>query len=168
MANTSMSVVVCAFDTQAKAQAARAAMTHIEGEIKPMPVEHTAIVTKNARGEVAFHEADDQRQRVASATGAIADAAAWLLFNVAGMLGPVAGTWTGEWAKAQVERLIRDTGFPDAALTDLGQMLELGQAALILLADDRNKAHIKEQLRALCGQPIDEQLPPNLVEHLRA
>ncbi len=163
---TSHSLIICAFDGQVEAEAAKNAIDELGNEIDELQIIRTAIVRKNDRGEVTFHEPGNAREVAVDVAGALAKGVSWLIYNAAGMLGPLAGVSAEEQAKLTVERFTRDTGFPDEALLELGARLDAGHSALIALVDAGDRDAVVKLLTDMGGHVIDSAVPPDLLTRL--
>ncbi len=163
----SQSLIICAFDGQVEAEAAKNSIDELGNQIQEMQIIRTAIVRKNDRGEVTFHEPGNAREIAVDVAGALAKGVSWLIYNVAGMLGPLAGVSAEEQAKLTIERFTKDTGFPDEALLELGARLDAGHAALIALIDADDRDEVVKLLADLGGQVIDGSIPPDLLTRLQ-
>jgi uncharacterized membrane protein len=168
--NTSQSLIICAFDGaigNVEVDVARTALGELSSKIAELNIAQTATVQKNANGEITVHEPGEAQELLEDVAGAIAKGTSWLLYNVAGMLGPLAGVSAETQAKLVVDRFVKDSGFPDAALHDLGERLNAGQTALILIVDAEDRGEVVQVLQELHGHVIDHDLPTDLVTRLR-
>jgi uncharacterized membrane protein len=159
-------LIICTFDDPEKAGVAKRAVELLDEQLDVVELGNIAIVSKNADGSIVFHETKDHRDTLGNVVGSVVSGVTWLVYNFAGMMGPVAGNAAGMDAKLTVERFARDTGFPDAALQDIGAKLDAGHSALIVLVNRDDTSSVVEQLKDLGGQIITHEIPAELMARL--
>lgn len=165
MTNT-QTLIMCAFNGQVDAEVAKNAIDELSDTIAELDVRRTAIVRKNDKGEVIFHEPGNWRETATDLAGAVAKGLAWIVYNAAGMLGPLAGVTAEADTKATIERFTKDTGFPDAALREVGTRLDAGHSALIAIIDADDREDVIKLLTDMGGHVLDNDLPADLVSRL--
>jgi uncharacterized membrane protein len=98
-----------------------------------------AVVVHDAEGKVSFKETADPSTKKWTARGAIAGGLVGLIFPPSLIAGAVVGgAGAGIWGK------VRDKGFKDKDLKDVGESLPPGSSAIIVIAEDR----VVERLQA--------------------
>jgi uncharacterized membrane protein len=161
-------LIVCTFDGDAKADAARAAIQTLDEQIGTLKLGNIAILRKGADGNVAFWESDEQREYRRDSTFGIV--LGWLLGAANTLVGAPLGVGPGVAAGAALGNEAaaqRDVGFPDQSLRQLGEQLHAGSSALITLVDPEHSATVMAELEQLGGTIIQGQLPPDTVAALK-
>jgi len=165
MAHTQL--IVCTFDGDAKADAARAAILALDEQIDTLKLGNIAILRKGTDGNVTFWETDELREYRRDSTFGIV--LGWLLGAantlVGAPLGVAPGVESGAAFGTQAAAQ-RDVGFPDQTLRQLGQQLHAGSSALVTLVDPQHSATVVAELEKLGGTIIQGQLPPETVAAL--
>jgi uncharacterized membrane protein len=163
---TSLQLIICTFDGADKAESVKQVITELDARLDTIKLGNIAVVKKNAQGEIEFSETKDRRELVSDVAGSVAQGVTWLVYNFAGMLGPVAGATAGGEAKYAVERFMSDSGFPDAALREVGNQLDAGHSALITLVKPDEQRIVVAELEKLGGAMIEHALPTDVIEKL--
>jgi uncharacterized membrane protein len=161
-----LQLIICTFDATARADEAKRAIQSLDSSLDVLKLGNIAIVSKNDNGEVVFRETDDRRNAWGTAIGGLVEGVTWLVYNFVGMLGPVAGTYAGAQTKAAVQRVTEDTGFPDDALQTIGDRLDAGHAALLVIVDAGDASVVTDELVKLGGHLVTHDLPADLVARL--
>ena len=163
----SLQLIICTFDGAEKAEEVRQAIEALDVRLDTIKLGNIAVVKKNADGQIVFHETAERRvEALSTAAGAVVKGVTWLLYNIAGMLGPVAGPLAGQETKAIVQSIAPDVGFPDDALRDIGDRLDAGHSALITLVRPEEYPVVVAELERLGGQLVDHRLPADVVARL--
>src|SRR4051794_14236048 len=109
---------------------------HREGSIDLIDA---AVVVRDADGKVKFEETADPSGKKWAKRGAIAGGLVGLIFPPSIIASAViAGGAGGIWGK------IRDKGFKDEDLKEVGESMEPGSSAIIAIAED----HVLDRLQA--------------------
>src|SRR5580765_6387641 len=122
MAHTQL--IVCTFDGDAKADAARAAIQALDKRLGTLKLGNIAILRKGADGNVTFWETEALREYSRDSTFGIV--LGWLLGAANTIVGAPLGVAPGVEAGAAFgteAAARRDVGFPDQTLRQLGQQL---------------------------------------------
>ena len=91
-----------------------------------------AVIVRGADGKVSFEETADPSGKKWAKRGAIAGGLVGLIFPPSLIVGAaVGGVGGGVWGK------IRDKGFRDEDIKEIGASLEPGTSAIIAIAEDR-------------------------------
>ena len=142
MSSSTMEVFVAAYATE---QGAGAALKDFQAAQRAGAIDliDAAVVVHTAEGKVKFEETADPSGKKWAKRGAIAGGVVGLIFPPSIIASAVvAGGAGGIWGK------IRDKGFKDADLKEIGDSLPPGSSAIIAIAEDR----MVEQLeRGLAG-----------------
>ena len=142
MTTSTVEVFVATYDTEDGAAAAAKDFQAAE-RAGAIDLIDAAVIVHTADGKVKFDETADPSGKKWAKRGAIAGGVVGLIFPpsiiVSAAVGGGAG---GSWGK------IRDTGFKDGDLKQIGNSLPPGSSAIIAVAEDR----MVEQLeRAITG-----------------
>jgi uncharacterized membrane protein len=91
-----------------------------------------AVIVHTAEGKVRFEETADPSGKTWAKRGAIAGGLVGLIFPPTIILGAAVGGGAGGiWGK------IRDKGFKDEDLKEIGESLQPGSSAIIVIAEDQ-------------------------------
>lgn len=159
-------LVVCAFDTPSKADTALEAIASWDRDAHALSLRNVAVVSRAADGRVQFHETGDSRPDVERMAGSIAGGITWLVHALGSSLGIAATELAARQGEMAAHRLLRDAGFPDVALVELGEVLGAGSSALITLVEPEKERVLVEQLEKLGGTLVNHMLPADVVAHL--
>jgi uncharacterized membrane protein len=161
-----MRLIVCAFDATDKADEVEQALEALDRRLETIKLGNIAIVEKTADGQVSFRETKDHRNVISQVTGMAAGAASWLVYAFAGSLGYQAGPAAYSVSYNTAERLIRDSGFLDDALREVGEHLDAGSSALITLVTPDEEPVVIEELERLGGKLIQQEVAPEVLAEL--
>ena len=161
-----MQLIVCTFDAMDKGDDVRAALQALADRLETIKLGNIAVVQKTPEGEIRFHETEDHRHMLSEITGAVAGGVAWFVYAFAGSLGYLAGPAAYHEGYNTAERLVRDTGFPDAALEQIGEHLSAGSSALITLVHPHEAPIVTAELQRLGGTILEHPVPPEVVAEL--
>ncbi|MCX7791458.1 MAG: DUF1269 domain-containing protein [Chloroflexaceae bacterium] len=159
-------LLVYTFDSARQAREAKDAVLDLTRRLGG-PQSHVAVVQKRPDGRITLREPGDLREELSEIAATVVGGAAWFVYTFAGMLGPQSATLAGEAANRAVHRLVRDTGFPDQALYEIGQELEAGSAALVALVPVQERDATVQELERLGGRLWEHPLPASVVAELR-
>jgi len=142
MSTSTMEIFIAAYATE---QGAGAALKDFQAAQRAGSIDliDAAVVVHGAEGKVRFEETADPSGKKWAKRGAIAGGVVGLIFPPSIIASAVvAGGAGGIWGK------IRDKGFKDEDLREIGESLPTGTSAIIAIAEDR----MVEQLeRGLAG-----------------
>jgi uncharacterized membrane protein len=166
MAHTQL--IICTFDGDAKADAARAAIQALDKRLGTLKLGNIAILRKGPDGNVTFSETEALHEYSRDSTFGIV--LGWLLGAANTLVGAPLGVAPGVESGAAfgIEAAAqRDVGFPDQTLRQLGQQLLAGSSALVTLVDPDHSATVVAELEQLGGTIIQGQLPPETIAALK-
>ena len=161
-----LQLIICAFDETGRADEVKGALKELDKESPTVQLGDIAIVKKDADGNISFHETGDRRTVVSKVAGAVAGGAAWFVYAFAGSLGNTAGPLVYNDAYNAAQSRLKDTGFPDSALRELGEHLDAGSSAIITLVTDDEAPLVKARLEQLGGVFIEHTLPAEVAAAL--
>src|SRR3954470_13776693 len=131
MTDKTLEVFVAAYSNETSAGVALDDLKSMEraGSIKLVDA---ALVVRDTEGKVHFEETADPSGKKLAKRGAIAGGLVGLIFPpsiiASGVVGGAAG---GVWGK------VRDKGFKDEELKEIGEQLPPGSSALVVIAQDK-------------------------------
>jgi uncharacterized membrane protein len=161
-----MQLIVCTFDAVDKGDEVQTALAALDKQMESIKLGNIAVVQKTPEGEIRFHETADHRHVLSEITGAVAGGVAWFVYAFAGSLGYMAGPAAYQEGYNTAERLVRDAGFPDAALAQVGEHLTAGSSALITLVHPHEAPIVTAELQRLGGTIVEHAVPPEVVAEL--
>src|SRR5215471_20872431 len=129
--SSTVELFVAAYDTEGGAGAALKdfQVAHREGAIDLIDA---AVIVHGTDGQVKFEETADPSGKKWAKRGAIAGGLVGLIFPPSIIVGAIVGGGAGGiWGK------VRDKGFKDEDLKEIGESLEPGSSAIIAIAEDR-------------------------------
>jgi len=115
----------------------------------------SAMVTKGADGKLQIHETREVTGKKGLKRGAIAAGVFGLLFPPSIIASAIAGgAIGGAWGK------LRDTGIKSGSIKELGESLEPGKAAVIVLADEQTAQATERALQGWDGEVVRHAFTP--------
>ncbi len=165
MAND-LQLIICAFDMVGRADEVKKSLKELDDESPTVKLGDIAIVKKDTDGSISFHETGDHRTVVSKVAGAVAGGVAWFVYAFAGSLGNTAGPLVYDDAYNAAQSRLKDAGFPDYALRELGEHLDAGSSALITLVTPDEVELVKIRLEQLGGVFIEHTLPAEVAAAL--
>lgn len=167
MTTTPLQLIICTFDGADKADEVRKAIEALDAKLDTIKLGNIAVVKKDQAGQIVFHET---RERPVEAVGTLASTVVqgvtWLLYNVAGMLGPIAGPLAGQETRTLIHTLGPDLGFPNDALLAIGAQLDAGRSALITLVKPEEYPIVVDELQRLGGERVEHLVSAEVVARL--
>ena len=131
MAENPVQVFIAAFDNEGQAAAALKDFRSMDRE-GSIDLIDAVVVRRTADGKVSFEETADPSGKKWAKRGAIAGGLVGLIFPPSLIVGAaVGGAGGGIWGK------IRDKGFKDEDLKEIGESMEPGSSAIIAIAEDQ-------------------------------
>ncbi|MCB9542298.1 MAG: DUF1269 domain-containing protein [Myxococcales bacterium] len=156
----SSDLIAIAFETEAEAFAVRERLGRLQDEML-VAVDDAAVVARRADGRVELHQAGNLTARGA-VSGTFWGAFIGLLFGVP-LLGLVGGAAAGALSGA-----LMDHGIDDDFMTELGETLAPGTAALFVLVEADAPGDVLAHLGAHGGQVLRTTLSPADEARLRS
>lgn len=162
-----MRLLVYSFDSVGRAEAARAALAALDRQLGERQG-HFAVVQKSPDGAISLREPRDLRQEIAEIASTVAGGVTWFLYTFVGLMGTPPAFMAEHAADETAHRLVRDSGFPDQALYEIGQALGEGDAAVVALAPSDERDALVAELERMGGRLWEHPLPPAVAAALRA
>lgn len=161
-----MRLLVYTFDQVGQAEAARAAIERLDRQLGPRHGSF-AVVQKGADGAISLREPHDLREEIAQVAATVAGGVTWFLYTFVGLMGTPPAFMAEQAADETAHRLVRDSGFPDQALYEIGEALAVGSAALVALAPAEERDALVAELERLGGRLWEHRLPSAVAAELR-
>jgi uncharacterized membrane protein len=162
-----MRLLVYTFDSVGRAEEARTALEALDRQIGEQHG-HFAVVQKGGDGAISLREPQDLRQEIAQIAASVAGGLTWFLYTFVGLMGTPPAFLAEQAADDAAHRLVRDSGFPDQALFEIGEDLATGSAALVAVVPAPERDALVAELERLGGRLWEHQLPAAVVAELRA
>lgn len=163
----SLQLIICTFDGADKADEVRKAIEVLDAKLDTIKLGNIAVVKKDQAGQIVFHETRERPvEAVGTLAGTVVQGVTWLLYNVAGMLGPIAGPLAGQETRVLIHTLGPDLGFPNDALLAIGAQLDAGRSALITLVKPEEYPIVVDELQRLGGERVEHLVPAEVVARL--
>jgi uncharacterized membrane protein len=160
-------LLVYTFDGAGRAEAARLALEAIDRRLGG-EAGHVAVVMRGTDGAISLREPRDLREELGELASQVAGGITWFVYTFVGLMGPPPAVVAEQLTDDAVHRLVRDSGFPDQALHEIGEALDAGSAAVVALLPEAERAAAVAELEQLGGRLWEHQLPPAVVAGLRA
>ncbi len=140
MSSDTLEIFIAAYDTEGGAAAALKDFKAAERE-GAIDLIDGAVVVHTADGKVKYDETADPSTRRWTKRGVIAGGVVGLIFPPSLIASAIVGAGAGGiWGK------VRDKGFADDQLHEVGESLPAGSSAIIAVAEDRVVAQLESGL----------------------
>ncbi len=167
MMSDDMRLLVYTFDSVGQAEEARADLVALDRQIGERHG-HFAVVQKDGNGTISLREPHDLQQELAQIATAVAGGVAWFLYTFVGLMGTPPAFMAEQATDVAAHRMVRDSGFPDQALYEIGEALIVGSAAVVAVVPADERDAIVAELERLGGDLWEHRLPAAIVAELRA
>jgi uncharacterized membrane protein len=161
-----MRLIIYTFDAAERADEVKEIIQKLDNQIDAIKLGNIAVVQKSAGGQISFRETRDIRNELSELAGIVAGGVTWLAYAIAGALGPAPGQMAGLDAQNVVATRLRDHGFTDEALYEVGERLGRGQSALIALVRPAEEPIVVAELERLGGTLAAHDIAPELAAEL--
>jgi uncharacterized membrane protein len=162
-----MHLLVYTFDSADEARSARTALEALDRQLGEQRG-HFAVVKRAADGAISLREPNDLRSEIAEIAASVAGGVTWFLYTFVGLMGTPPAFMAEQAADGTAHRLVRDSGFPDQALYEIGTALDAGDAAVVALVPESERTELVAELERQGGQVWSHPLPPAVVAELHA
>ncbi len=169
---TTMQLLVCVFDDTVAADQARKAIQALDKQVDTIRLGNIAVLKKDREGKLTFRETEFLARMTSSPVRGAVEGT--LLGVVCGALAPFLGPAApalGTEMEILIDRLPwtrKDLGFPDETLAELGQRLDAGHSALVMLVRPEEVEVVTANLQHLGGHLIQQTLSADLLAELMA
>lgn len=160
-ANVPVQVIVAAFKDVNGASDALKTLQEAKHD-KLIGIKDAAVITKDSNGKVKIKETADMRAGKGATIGAVAG-------GVIGLLaGPVGWAALGGGVIGGLAAKLRDSGFPDERLKQLGEGLTPNSSALVAVIDHRWVADVEQELARQQADLVMQSLTDDIQKQLTA
>jgi len=166
--STPQHVIVATFRATDQAEHALSALESLSHRLHNLALGNVAILEKAPDGTVQVHETHDPRAGISRIAANVAGSVTWLVYGLFGLPGPLAGELAADTTSGSIKRVVRDMGFDDTELEVLGDELDAGSSALILVVPADATPTVAAELGRLGGTVVSRPLTPDVAEELEA
>ena len=162
MSDVPVQVILAAFKDPAGASQALSQLKEAakQGLIR---IVDAAVLVKDAQGKLSIKETADMGGGKGAAVGAVVGGVLGVIFPPSILVGAAAGGLIGGLAAK-----LRDGGFPDARLKQLGEGLTPNSSAIVAVVEHEWVAKVQQQLAAEGANVVTEALAADIHEQLTA
>lgn len=151
-----LDAVVAAFKTPEGASDALAELKRVPNDM--IKVREAAVLVRGTDGKLQIKESHHVAR--GAVVGGVAGAVVGLI------AGPVGWAALGGAAIGGLANRLRDTGFPEARLKQVGEALTPGTSALIAVVEHRWVLDVEQQLRAAAADVMTEEVKADVAAQL--
>jgi uncharacterized membrane protein len=151
-----LEAVVAAFPTEDGAEEALNELRGLDKDV--LEIKEAAVLVRNAEGKLQIKESHHVGK--GAVLGGLAGAVVGLV------TGPVGWVTVGGAAVGALAARLRDSGFPDSRLKEIGEALTPGTSALVAIVEHRWVEKVEEQLRAEGVRIVTEALKADVAAQL--
>jgi uncharacterized membrane protein len=151
-----LQAVVAAFPSEEGAARALEDLRKIDKEL--LGVKEAAVLVRGADGKLEIKESHHAGR--GAVVGGVAGAVIGLI------TGPIGWVTVGGAAVGALAQRLRDTGFPDDKLREIGEALTPGSSALVAVVEHRWVVKLEEQLRAAGAKYATEVVKADVAAQL--
>lgn len=160
--NIPQQIVLARFNTETGAENALHAIMQSR-QYRQIIIDNVAILWKDDSGKLSFKETADMRGGKGAKIGGVIGGVVGLIFPPSILAGAAIGAAVGG-----LSAKLRDGGFPDDRLRQVGERLTPGTSGLIALIEKAWANRIEEMLRASGGEVATEQVRADIAAQLEA
>jgi len=153
---TPLDAIVAAFPDEQGASRALEELRKVDRDL--LGVKQAAVLVRTDDGKLEIKESHHVGR--GAVLGGVAGAVVGLI------AGPVGWVTVGGAAVGVLAARLRDSGFPDKRLREIGDALTPGTSALIAIIEHRWVNRLEEQLRAAGAQLATEMVKADIAEQL--
>lgn len=159
-------LLVYTFDNVGRAEDARRALEALDRRLGGASG-YIAVVQKSSDGTIGLREPRDLREELSDLAAQVAGGVTWFVYTFVGLMGPQPAVMAERAADDAVHQLVKDSGFPDDALHEIGTELSAGSAAVVALMPQREREPAVAELEGLGGRLWEHALPATVAARLR-
>lgn len=162
MADVPVELVVAAFTDESGAANALKDLKEAKKE-KLIGIQDAAVIRRDQSNKVHISETGDMSGGRGAAIGGAVGAAIGLLTGPGAIITGAVGATIGGLAAR-----LRDSGFPDDRLREIGQALKPGTSALVAVIEHTWVAQLEQELAAQGAQVMTETIQADIAQQLEA
>lgn len=162
MSDVPVQLLVAAFNDETAAKQALSFLKQVKRE-KLIGIQNAAVLRKDAKGKLHIKETADMGGGKGAAIGGVAGAAIGVLAGPALLVPAAVGALVGGLAAK-----LRDSGFDNNRLKQIGDGLTPGSSAIIAVVEHRWVAQVEEAMAEAGAQVITEALRADIAAQLEA
>lgn len=160
-------LLVYTFDSVGQAEAARAALQALDSQLGGSSG-HFAVVRRAADGAISLREPRDLREELSTIASSVAGGVTWFVYTFVGLIGTPPAFLAEQMTDNAVHSMVRDSGFPDAALYEIGEELGRGSAAVVALVPSAERDPLVGELERLGGDLWEHPIPASVADSINA
>ena len=157
-----MDIVVAAFNDVGGAESALRELKDVKAE-GLIGIRNAAVLWKDDKGKIHFKETADMHGGKGAAIGGVVGAVAGLIFPPSILASAAVGAAVGG-----LSAKLRDSGFPDERLKEIGTGLNPNTSALIAVIEHIWVREFEEQLRQYAASVVTEAVRADIAAQLEA
>jgi uncharacterized membrane protein len=159
MPDVPIDVVIAAFTTEDGAKKALHELdeAHKQGLIS---IKDAAVLTRDANNKLHIMETADKSWGRGAMMGGVGGAVVGLI------AGPIGWAALGGAAIGGLAARLRDGGFPDQRLRQIGESLKPGSSGLVAIVEETWVIKVQDQLKQLAADVITEEIGADLARQL--
>ncbi len=162
MTETPVQLIIAAFNDEKAADQALKDLKAARRE-KIIRIQDAAVIRRDAKNRLHIHETGDMGPRKGALIGGTTGAIVGLLAGPGALIVGAAGALVGGLAAR-----LRDSGFPDARLKEIGAALKPGTSAIVAVIEHRWVQELEEELARAGAQVLTEAIQSDIVAQLEA
>ncbi|NTU85079.1 MAG: DUF1269 domain-containing protein [Chloroflexales bacterium] len=162
MSNVPVELIVAAFRDERTADEALKALKQARRE-GVIGIKNAAVLVKDQGGKLRIRETGDMSGRKGSVLGGAAGAVVGLIAGPALVVPAAVGALIGG-----LSAKLRDAGFPDAKLKQIGEGLKPGSSAIIAVVEHRWVEQVQQAMARAAGDVMVASLQDDIARQLEA
>lgn len=162
MADVPVELVVAAFTDEDGASKALKQLKEAQKD-RLVGIRDAAVLRRDEHNKLHISETGDMRGGKGAVIGGVIGAAVGLIAGPAALVTGAAGAAIGGLAAK-----LRDSGFPDERLREIGESLKPGTSALVAVIEHTWVAQVEQDLREFGAQVLTEAVKADIAEQLEA
>jgi len=162
MADVPVELVVAAFTEEDGASKALKQLKEAQKD-KLIGIRDAAVLRRDERDKLHISETGDMSGGKGAVIGGVIGAAVGMITGPGALVTGAAGAAIGGLAAK-----LRDSGFPDERLREVGESLKPGTSALVAVIEHTWVAEVEQQLAQYGAQVVTEAVKADIAEQLEA
>ncbi|MBP1465967.1 hypothetical protein EYB53_009650 [Candidatus Chloroploca sp. M-50] len=167
MKTENMLLLVYSFTSASRAEAVRYVIETLDRQIGER-TGHFAVVMKREDGSISLREPRDFGEELADLTTSLVGGLAWFAYTFVGLMGTQPAAFVERVTSEATRRMVRETGFPEQSLYEIGAELDTGSAAIVGLIPAEERDVLVAELERLGGKLWEHPIPPTIAAELHS